>query len=141
MGQRALATQVKALGPDHLQVAYVYIHLAGVHRALGDVATARSHYERGLAVQERVNGVSSRPVFETVALLANLEFERGSRARARELYERDLRMVEGGLRIPDESLVDLLDTCGELSLDRSRAKELHARAAALRDSLAARASS
>jgi tetratricopeptide (TPR) repeat protein len=105
------AADEKALGPEHPDTAISLDNLASLLRnpgelvdaratllqEQGDLASARTLYERALAIREKVLGPQHPATATSLNNLALLLQEQGDLAGARELYERALSIYENAL--------------------------------------------
>jgi CHAT domain-containing protein len=97
LAQRALASQEKALGPDHPEVATALNNLAVLYRAQGRYADAEPLYKRALAISEKALGSDHPTVAQWLNNLANLYRDQGRYADAEPLYRRALAIGEKAL--------------------------------------------
>lgn len=77
---------------DDARIAVVAANLAMVELAQGDVAAARGHLERALAIRRSLFGESEPGIAALLNNLGELERSAGHPARARELHEEALAM-------------------------------------------------
>ena len=77
---------------DDARIAVVAANLAMVELAQGDVAAARGHFERALAIRRALFGESEPGIAALLNNLGELERGAGHPERARELHERALAM-------------------------------------------------
>jgi len=70
--EQALTLAETTLGPEHLGVATVLGHLAGLRAAAGETGTARTMLARALEIRERTLGVSHPDTRQTAERLAAL---------------------------------------------------------------------
>ena len=105
--QEGLELRVKAVGPDHPDVARDLNAIGALHHDAGDSAAAHSVYRKALDVFERSLGSDHYEVGMTCANLAVSTAEAGDAANAQRLYERALTILEPrlGASHPDVALV------------------------------------
>lgn len=122
-GELALA----ALGDsDELRAAELTFHLAGVYRALGDLAEAKRLHEDALVVRERVLGSEHPDIAASLISLGNIRASMGENAEAKRLHERayDLQVRTLGPDHPElihtlNNLATVDYQTGELSAART----------------------
>jgi tetratricopeptide (TPR) repeat protein len=95
--QRALDAAEQLDPPDEGRVAVQLNNLAGVHRDLGDAASARPLLERALHIHESALGSDHSSVASHLSSLALVHRDLGDAAGARLLLERALRIDEKAL--------------------------------------------
>ncbi|HEV2495519.1 MAG TPA: tetratricopeptide repeat protein [Terriglobia bacterium] len=95
--RRALATNEKALGPEHPDVATDLNNLAALYAEQGEYAEAEPLYKRALAIAEKALGPEHLDVAKDLNNLAALYTERGEYAEAEPLYKRALAIAEKAL--------------------------------------------
>ncbi|KKK86115.1 hypothetical protein LCGC14_2766480, partial [marine sediment metagenome] len=82
VAEKALTIQVKALGPDHPDVATSLNNLAMLYKNQGEYALAEPLYKRSLAIKEKVHGPEHPDVATTLKNLARLYKTQGKYAEA-----------------------------------------------------------
>ncbi|KAK9803394.1 hypothetical protein WJX72_004936 [[Myrmecia] bisecta] len=92
-----LASRIKALGPDHVEVAESLSNLAILYNSRGEWDKAQPLYERALAIWEKKCGPEHPDVAHTLTDLAVLHLEQGRDDVGRPLLERALRIQEKAL--------------------------------------------
>ena len=136
LGERALAIQEKALGPDHLDVARSLNNLALIYSRKGDYAKGEPLYQRSLAIREKALGPVHNDVAKSLNNLANLYSDKGDYAKAEPLYQRSLAILDNSLG-PDHLLVaQSLNNLARLYRrrgDYAKAEPLLERSLAIRD--------
>ena len=89
--------QVKALGPDHAEVATSYNGMAGVLDSQGDLEGALALHEKALAIRVKALGPDHTSVGETQYNMAGLAHNAGDMARERELVTEAHRVFAAAL--------------------------------------------
>ena len=109
--QQILAIIVKALGPDHLDVARSLSELAVLLQKQGQYIEAETLYRRSLAIREKALGPDHPDAAASLNNLAELLQNQGQYTAAETLYRRSLAIYEKALGSdhPDvaNSLIDL----------------------------------
>jgi len=103
------------LGPEHFDTATILVNLADLVQAQGNLAMARSLFERALAIREKVLGPDHPDTATTLSYLADLLHAQGDLAGMRPLLERALAIDEKALG-PDHpsTAIDLSNLGGLL---------------------------
>ncbi len=132
--RRALASNERALGPDHPKVATDLNNLAVLLYIKGDYAGAEPLYRRALAIDEKALGPDHPKVATNLNNLANLLEDKGDYAGAEPLFRRALAIDEKALG-PDHPLTaNSLGNLGQLLYakgDYAAAEPLFRRALAI----------
>jgi tetratricopeptide (TPR) repeat protein len=89
--QLLLASQEKALGPDHPSALETVNNLGVLYKDQGKLANAEEMYERALRGKETALGPDHPSTLDTVNNLGVLYKDQGKLADAEEMYERALR--------------------------------------------------
>jgi tetratricopeptide (TPR) repeat protein len=92
--ERALAVKEKALGPEHLDVAFPATRLAQLHSLAGEYERAEALFERSLAIREENLGPDHPDLTWTLRPYAEHLDRSGNRTRGRLLFERALTIAE-----------------------------------------------
>jgi eukaryotic-like serine/threonine-protein kinase len=92
--EKALDTRLKALGPDHPDVATTLSDLATVVWHKGDFAKAETLLKQALAINEKRFGPDSLEVAASLHNLGNLNWSQGNYVEARRVLERSLAIRE-----------------------------------------------
>jgi serine/threonine-protein kinase len=125
--KRALAVLEKALGPNDTNVAVVLDNLAGLHREMGDLSTAREEYERALGIEENNRGPNHPTLAYDLMGLARIARAQGDYPTAIQRSERAVQVRETG-DVPPLMLADtrflLAELLWESESDRPRARSL-----------------
>jgi Flp pilus assembly protein TadD len=87
----------KAYGPEHPHTAGSLTGLGSLLQDQGDLAGARLHYERALAIREKTLGPDHPAIASSLNNLASLLRAQGDFAGARPLFERALVINEKAL--------------------------------------------
>ncbi|MBK8266505.1 MAG: tetratricopeptide repeat protein [Nannocystis sp.] len=95
--ERALATEEKALGPDHPDVAMSLNNLGVVAATEGKYEQARAYFERVLAIWEKALGPDHPNVASSLNNLGNVAKVAGKYEQAQAYYERALAIEEKAL--------------------------------------------
>jgi tetratricopeptide (TPR) repeat protein len=146
--KRSIAISVKALGPDHLDVARTLASLADLYDAQGDQAKAVQLYERSLAISEKALGPDHPDLIPRLGKLADLYWNKGTWNGGRRslngdypkavlLRERRQAILERALGPKHPRVADGLDGLASVYELRGRltdAEELRARAEKMRAS-------
>ena len=85
---QAVAGDIKALGPDHPDVATALSNLATSYLTQGRYAEAEPLYKRALAIDEKALGPDHPSVATVLANLGSLNESQGRYAEAEPLYKR-----------------------------------------------------
>lgn len=109
VGTKALALAKKELGPDHADVGWITLNLAGMHQGLGDDALAEALYRRALEILEVAVGSEHPGVGVAMNNLAWLYYGQENYAAAEPLYERTLEL-NSQLHEPDHPTVVMIKT-------------------------------
>ena len=112
--RQALATDEKALGPDHPYVASDLEGLAWLLQAKGDYAGAEPLMRRGLAIAEKAVGPDHPGVATSLNNLAGVLFFKGDYAGAEPLFRRALAIDEKALGPDDPSVATNLNNLARL---------------------------
>ena len=104
---RGLQLRVKAVGPQHPDVARDLNAIGALHHDAGDAVAADAAYRQALAIFERTLGPAHHEVGMTCANLAVAVAAAGDPEEARRLYDRALTILEAsvGAGHPDVALV------------------------------------
>jgi CHAT domain-containing protein/tetratricopeptide (TPR) repeat protein len=104
--RQSLSIRLKALGPDHPDVALSLNNLASLLHDQGQHAGAEPLYRRSLVIYERVFGADHPDVALSLNNLASLLNDQGQYEAAKSLYRRALTIREKalGLDHPDVAL-------------------------------------
>jgi len=84
---RALAIQVKTLGPTHSVVGFELFSLANLEQVMGDFESSLRHASQSLVIREAVDGAQSARTVTIYSLLGRVNAMNGNVARGRELVE------------------------------------------------------
>ena len=136
LAQQALAIRVKALGPDHPDVATALNNLALLYQEQGRYAEAEPLYKRALAIDEKALGPDHPDVAALLNNLAELYRNQGRYAEAEPLYKRSLAIREKALGPDDPDLATDLNNLAGLYEDQGRyaeAEPLYKRALAIEE--------
>jgi class 3 adenylate cyclase/tetratricopeptide (TPR) repeat protein len=136
LGERALSTREKALGPDHCDVAKSLNELALIQVEQGRYAHGATLHERALAIREKALGPEHPDVAESLNNLAVVHFHVGRYAEAQPLFERALAIQERELEPEDPDLAWSLTNLAAIYREQGRydeAQPLFERALAIRE--------
>jgi tetratricopeptide (TPR) repeat protein len=95
LAQRLLATEERALGPEHPAVANALRNLAILYSEQARFADSEQLYKRALAIQEKALGPNHLDVAITLNNLADLYKNEGRYPEAEGLYKQSLSVREG----------------------------------------------
>ncbi len=117
LAERALEINREALGPDNLQLAYDWLHVAIAEENLGRFDAAADHYRQALDLRERVLGPKHGDVAVVHSNLGFLDRKRGQPERARTSFERALAIDRSVLQPAHPDLLYSLLPLAELDLE------------------------
>ncbi|MCB9755899.1 MAG: tetratricopeptide repeat protein [Myxococcales bacterium] len=114
ISERALATQLEALGAEHPDVASALNNLGSMQYATGAYDRARVHLSRALAIYEETLGPQHPHVADALINLANVNYFEGSYEEAKTLYRRALVIHERALGESHARVAESLNNLAEL---------------------------
>lgn len=132
MYQKALATLLRVVGPNHTDVARTHFNLSGVYNDLGDLKKTLHHLEQAVAVAERTWPASDSNLLLFRAIYASQLVEAGDLDVAADFSERATRDARP---FPDQvsspffaicALIQTLATHASTGLAQDRAAVLDA---------------
>jgi CHAT domain-containing protein/tetratricopeptide (TPR) repeat protein len=91
---RALEIGEKALGRDHVYVAYLLNQLGHIQRSRGQSANAEASFQRALAINEKALGLEHPQTVESIRGLGLVARSRNDFAKAGPLFEQALTITE-----------------------------------------------
>jgi CHAT domain-containing protein/Tfp pilus assembly protein PilF len=94
LAARALEVSEKALGRDHVYVAYLLNQLGHIQRSRGQSANAEASFQRALAINEKTLGLEHPQTVESIRGLGLVARSRNDFARAGPLFEQALAITE-----------------------------------------------
>jgi serine/threonine protein kinase len=116
--ERALASGLKAFGPEHANVAQTLNDIGGLAAEKGDYATAASSLESALNIRRRLHGPEHTNVADTLAELGRIYQDQGLNARAEPLHREALAIRRKLLgEESGETAVSLSDLASVLRLN------------------------
>lgn len=124
---RALATLERALGPDHLDVAYALFNLGVGHVNAEEHDQAAPYFERALAIREAALGPDHPHVAYPLTGIGHCRMAQGRIDEALAAFEHALRIAEGAQADPTliaTARYDLAQALWQAGRDRDRAIEL-----------------
>jgi tetratricopeptide (TPR) repeat protein len=134
--EKALETRIKALGPDHPDVAGTLGQLGTVMWHKGDFVRAKELMERALAINEKSFGPNAKEVADSLHNLGNLYWRQGQFDEARRVLERCLAIREK-VNGPDHAdVAGTLNSLGAIAYkegDLKKAGEIWERTLAIRE--------
>ena len=123
--ERALGIQEKTLGPRHPDLASGLMNLGDLVWATGDVAVAKSHYARAVAILEE-SSPANPELARFLDRLARATLKQGDADAARHLYERSLALREKALGPTHHDVGESLAGLAECARKEGRTKEAEA---------------
>jgi tetratricopeptide (TPR) repeat protein len=96
--ERALEILERALGPDHIDVAFAMRNVASIDLDRGNLAQARTLYDRALAIAEKALGPEHIDLGGYLDGAANVRSSAGDHSAALALRERALAIDDSGAR-------------------------------------------
>jgi CHAT domain-containing protein len=94
LAARALEMSEKALGRDHVYVAYLLNQLGHIQRSRGQSANAEASFQRALAINEKALGLEHPQTVESIRGLGLVARSRNDFAKAGPLFEQALAITE-----------------------------------------------
>ena len=94
LAARALEISEKALGRDHVYVAYLLNQLGHIQRSRGQSANAEASFQRALAINEKALGLEHPQTVESIRGLGLVARSRNDFAKAGPLFEQALAITE-----------------------------------------------
>jgi CHAT domain-containing protein/uncharacterized DUF497 family protein len=91
---RALDLSEKALGRDHVYVAYLLYQLGLVQRSRSDLANAEASFQRALEINEKALGEEHPQTIDSISGLGLVARSRNDFARAGPIFEKTLALTE-----------------------------------------------
>ena len=134
--EKALETRIKALGPDHPDVAITLSDLGTVVWRKGDFARAEVLQEQALAIREKRLGPESKEVASSLHNLGTLNWSQGNYDEARRLLERALAIREKILGPEHADVAATLNSLGAIAYkegDYKKAGAIWERTLAIRE--------
>ena len=95
--ERAVVIRERALGPEHPDVAWSLLSLAGLYRVQGRYSESKGLFCRALAIWEKTRGPEHPDVAHSLGGLAQLYYDEGRYAEAEPLYGRAVAIRERAL--------------------------------------------
>jgi CHAT domain-containing protein len=97
VGEDLFQRSQKQFGEDSAETASAADQLAGVYTMLGRLQAAETHYQRALAVRERLGGTDQGALIHSLLGLANLRIAQTRYEEAKQLSQRALAVAEQSL--------------------------------------------
>jgi CHAT domain-containing protein/Tfp pilus assembly protein PilF len=94
LAARALEVGEKALGRDHVYVAYLLNQLGHIQRSRGQSANAEASFQRALEINEKALGLEHPQTVESIRGLGLVARSRNDFAKAGPLFEKALAITE-----------------------------------------------
>lgn len=116
--RRAIALDLRRLGPVHSDVARDYEALGLNHFYAGDEAAARPMIQRALAIRMRTEGAMSPSVADNQNTLGSIAYKEGNLALAERYFQSSLSINEQVLGAEHPDIASLLNNIGRVMIER-----------------------